>query len=148
MIKKASYHLMPRRGRPIEELIARLMNVRNEAQLLHWRTRSYAQHKASDDFLETIQKKLDEFAEVLQGMLARRLDFTLLTRPVVFTYKNMTKVSFLRSLAVLQEKLGSMERVYALDLPPASTESLQGLLNIRDEMLGEIHQTRYLLSFV
>ena len=61
----------------MEDLIVRVMNVRNEAQLLHWRTKSYAQHKASDEFLEEIQKKLDEFAEVLQGMLARRLDFSL-----------------------------------------------------------------------
>jgi len=139
---------MPRRTRPMEDLIVRVMNVRNEAQLLHWRTKSYAQHKASDEFLEEIQKKLDEFAEVLQGMLARRLDFSLCTRPAVFTYKNMNKTAFLRSLAVLQDLLGSMETVYTMDLPPASSKSMQGLLNIRDEMLGEISRTRYLLSFV
>jgi len=140
-----------RSKKPIERLMVLLMNTRNEAQLLHWRTRSYAEHKTTDDFFQHLQKKIDEFAEVLQGLISRRLDFSLdsNTSCRTFQYKNITKIQFLASLNRLEKQLVKITSNYHLDLPPpGSSKDMTGLLNIRDEIVAEIQQTRYLLTFV
>ena len=138
--------------KPVELLIIQLMNARNEAQLFHWQTKSYAEHKTLDGFVEEIQKKLDEFAEILQGMIFRRLDFSGIPSTMnTFRYKNSTKTSFFKTLSKLRDHLVDMEKRYNItddihthDIP----EHTNGLDNVRDEIVGLIDQTRYLLTFL
>jgi DNA-binding ferritin-like protein len=138
--------------KPVEILIIHLMNARNEAQLFHWQTKSYAEHKTLDGFVEEIQKKLDEFAEILQGMIFRRLDFSGIPSTMnTFRYKNSTKTSFFKTLSKLRDHLVDMDKRYNItddihthDIP----EHTNGLDNVRDEIVGLIDQTRYLLTFL
>lgn len=51
----------------IEELIARSFKTRNQAHLAHWKTKSFAEHKALGSFYENVIDKLDELVEVCQG---------------------------------------------------------------------------------
>jgi hypothetical protein len=51
----------------IEELIARVFKTRNQAHLAHWKTKSFAEHKALGSFYEDVIEKLDDLAEVCQG---------------------------------------------------------------------------------
>lgn len=51
----------------IEELIARSFKTRNQAHLAHWKTKSFAEHKALGSFYEKLIEKLDELVEVCQG---------------------------------------------------------------------------------
>jgi DNA-binding ferritin-like protein len=139
--------------KPVELLIIQLMNARNEAQLFHWQTKSYAEHKTLDGFVEEIQKKLDEFAEILQGMIFRRLDFSGIEKNTMntFRYKNSTKTSFFKTLSKLRDHLVDMEKRYNItdDIHTHDTpEHTNGLDNVRDEIVGLIDQTRYLLTFL
>lgn len=49
------------------ELIMRCFNARTLAHVLHLQTRSYAQHKALNEFYDGIVGLVDSFAEAYQG---------------------------------------------------------------------------------
>lgn len=51
----------------LEQLIARVFYARNLAHWNHWRTDSYAQHKALGNFYDDIIDNLDNLVEAYQG---------------------------------------------------------------------------------
>ena len=54
----------------IEQLISRVFYTRNFTHWSHWRTKSYAQHKALGKFYDDIIDALDSFVEAYQGAFA------------------------------------------------------------------------------
>jgi hypothetical protein len=52
----------------IEQLISRVFYARNLAHYEHWRTESYAQHKALGKFYEGVIEALDALVEAYQGL--------------------------------------------------------------------------------
>ena len=52
----------------IEQLISRVFYARNLAHYEHWRTKSYAQHKALGKFYDEIIEALDALVEAYQGL--------------------------------------------------------------------------------
>lgn len=52
----------------IEQLISRVFYARNLAHYEHWRTKSYAQHKALGKFYEDVVEALDALVEAHQGL--------------------------------------------------------------------------------
>ena len=51
----------------IEQLISRVFYARNLAHFTHWRTKSYAQHKALGNFYDDIIDAIDDLVEGYQG---------------------------------------------------------------------------------
>ena len=51
----------------IEQLISRVFATRNAAHLTHWRTKSYAQHVALNEFYDDVLDALDSMVESHQG---------------------------------------------------------------------------------
>lgn len=51
----------------IETLIEKMFAARNAAHIQHWKTGSYAQHKALGNYYEDVTGLLDEFVEAYQG---------------------------------------------------------------------------------
>jgi|TARA_R110000822_G_scaffold100989_1_gene226972 uncharacterized protein Yka (UPF0111/DUF47 family) len=51
----------------IEELIERLFHARNAAHIAHWKTKSYAEHKALGHYYEDVIAQLDNLIEAYQG---------------------------------------------------------------------------------
>lgn len=51
----------------IEQLIAKVFEARNATHLEHWRTKSYAAHKALGGFYESAIDLIDELVEAYQG---------------------------------------------------------------------------------
>lgn len=51
----------------IEELVARVFRTRNQAHLAHWKTKSYAEHKALGSFYDDVIDALDGLVEACQG---------------------------------------------------------------------------------
>jgi len=52
----------------IEQLISRVFYARNLAHYEHWRTESYAQHKALGKFYDGVVEALDALVEAYQGL--------------------------------------------------------------------------------
>jgi hypothetical protein len=51
----------------IKDLIQRMFAARNAAHLEHWKTNSYAQHKALGGYYENVIEKVDDLIEAYQG---------------------------------------------------------------------------------
>jgi hypothetical protein len=112
------------------------VTLRNGVKVYHWNTKSYPRHKATDQFVENIDKLTDSFVEVYIGRYGRE---AALGKEMVITLPGFTEKSII--------KFFEEARVWLSDkLPKMLSEKDTDLLNIRDEILGEINQTLYLFT--
>ena len=66
----------------IEELISRVFAARDVTHREHWRTSSYAQHVALNEFYDAVIDQIDEIVECTQGQFGLVGDFQVETSPV------------------------------------------------------------------
>jgi DNA-binding ferritin-like protein len=109
----------------------------NMVKLYHWKTHSYAQHKATDELYSRLNEHIDSFVEIMLGkdesrikMLERRID--LLDSSNVLEFKNR--------IYEYRDFLTDMNLYF-------DQKKDTDLLNVRDEILGDINQFLYLMSF-
>jgi hypothetical protein len=57
------------------EFIVRLFHARTAAHILHLKTQSYAEHKALNDFYDSVVDFADSFAECYTGEYLQIMDF-------------------------------------------------------------------------
>jgi hypothetical protein len=109
-------------------------------KLFHWKTHSYATHKATDELYEKLNENIDHFIEVLLGKTGSRID--------LMGQKSISLID-LNSQEKLKSKIMSLKSYFVgLDNNKAlSTMSNSDLFNIRDEILGNLNQFLYLLTF-
>ena len=109
-------------------------------KLFHWKTYSYATHKATDELYSQLNEHIDTFIEVLLGKTGSRID--------LMGHKNISLID-LNSPEQLKSKIDSFKS-YLVGLTnnkSLSSMSNTDLLNIRDEILGDMNQFLYLLTF-
>ena len=100
-------------------------------KLYHWTTESYSNHKATDKLLDNLSDLIDSFVEKYMGAFSR----PVMKSGSSVLIQNMTKTKYVKLLKTAQEYLrGDLDKIIS-----KNTE----LLNIRDEMLGEIDQALY-----
>ena len=118
------------------EVIRFFLRLRNTMKLYHWLTLSYPRHKASDQFIEDLDKSSDSFVEVYIGRYGREtkskkdmdLHLPLLNEKDVIVYLTEARDWLTTDLAKLLKK--------------EDTE----LFNIRDEVISAINQCLYLFA--
>lgn len=114
------------------ELIMRCFHARTAAHVLHLKTRSYAVHKALQDFYEGIIPLVDSFAEAYQG------DYGLIDNyPGKFSMPN-------EPLALMDE----LDEWVHDNRFKCCDEDDTGLQNIIDEICALIYATQYKLKFL
>jgi len=119
----------------LDDLIPRtFFRFQNELKLYHWRTYSYARHVASDALYDELSDLIDKFVEIYMGKYDKRVDIA--SRPIQIRTYNDNNV----------QKLFSDFKKFLENLDALFTQKkrcVSDLLNIRDEMLGNIEQTLY-----
>ena len=109
-------------------------------KLYHWKTHSYATHKATDELYSKLNENMDHFIEVLLGKSGERID---LTRQKSIPLIDLSSPEDLKKeIYSFKGYLTSLNNNAAMKLM-TNTD----LLNIRDEILGDLNQFLYLLSF-
>jgi hypothetical protein len=110
--------------------------MRSQLKLYHWQTSMFARHKASDEILDTLDGLIDEYVEVYMGKYGRP---KLSKKNNVITIENMNDKSITKyiHLCILY-----LQKSLPADLKPTDTD----LLNIRDEMLGNLNKFLYLTT--
>ena len=109
-------------------------------KLFHWKTHSYATHKATDDLYTKVNANMDSFIEILLVKTGVRTNLT--------SHKNIRLMdlnsveSFKREIEKFKSYLVSLNNNKAMQ-----TMSNPDLLNIRDTILGDMNQFLYLLTF-
>lgn len=113
-----------------------MMQIRDQLKIYHWQTTSYAQHIASDSLVNSLTTSMDKFMETIQGKYNKRLQIPAVLNIEINNGKNITDL-----LSMFCKWLEN-------DLPMLLDKSKNNtdLLNIRDEILGNVNQTLYLLS--
>ena len=109
-------------------------------KLFHWKTHSYATHKATDDLYSKFNEHMDKFIEVLLGKSGTRIDLMNKRQISLYDLNNqdelVSKVNSFKGYLVNLTNNKAMKVMTNTDL-----------LNIRDEILGDMNQFLYLLSF-
>jgi len=108
-------------------------------KLYHWKTYSYPTHKATDELYSKLNENMDHFIEVLLGKSGQRID--------LMKQKNIPLVD-LSSPEGLKKKI-QLFKGYLISLnnnKAMKQMSNTDLLNIRDEILGDLNQFLYLLT--
>ena len=110
--------------------------MRAQIKLYHWQTQRFSRHKATDEVIEALDKLIDEYVETYMGKYGRPRMTGATSTIKVMNMADSTAARYIRScIAYLQ---GPLVR----RLKPADTD----LVNLRDEMLGELNKLLYLYS--
>jgi DNA-binding ferritin-like protein len=109
-------------------------------KLYHWKTTSYATHKATDELYTKLNANIDSFIEILLGKSGSRID--------LMSNKNIKLVD-LSSQESLKKHVESFKGyLVGLDENKAMRSmSNTDLYSIRDTILGDMNQFLYLLTF-
>lgn len=119
-------------------ILAFMMSMNDTIKLYHWETRSYSQHKATDDLHESLSGLVDNFIEVLLGKLNTRFQIPKSLK-LSIPYFNSTS-QLIKQINYYKSYLISIES----RLPKGMTNP--DLLTIRDEMLAQLNKFLYLLT--
>lgn len=115
------------------EIVSVFFNMRDQIKLYHWQTRSFAEHKATDDLVAALDTNIDKFVESYMGRYGR--PYIKKTLPV----KNLTVTGIRAFITRSDEWLAS-------SLPRMLKKTDSDLLNIRDEILADLNQIKYLFT--
>lgn len=121
-------------------IVIKFLEMLNTIKLYHWKTHSYATHKATDDLYSKLNEHVDTFVEVLLGKTGGRVNLS------------KTHHIYLKSFSTPKELISEIEKIKGLLVNLEDHAALQNmsntdLFNIRDEILADINQFLYLLSF-
>lgn len=115
------------------DIVSAMLTIRNQIKLYHWQTKSFADHKATDDLTAALDTAIDSFVEVYMGKYGR---------PKVT--KGIKLHNFSANMA---REFVSKQTVYLMNvLPRKLKKNDTDLMNIRDEILAELNKTRYLFT--
>jgi hypothetical protein len=123
-------------GNNSAEIVKTLFRFRQQLHVYHWQTKSYARHKASDQLLGELTEFIDEFMETYFGKYGR-VNFS---KNVNINIGNMSDEEGLKFL-------DEMINYFINELPRSlNPKTDTDLLNLRDTILGNINQIKYLYT--
>ena len=123
-----------------QEITVKFMEILMMIKLYHWKTHSYSTHKATDDLYSKLNENIDKFMEVLLGKTEIRTN--LLNCRKISLIDLTSHEQLKREIEKCKSYLINLSKNSFL-LKMANTD----LLNIRDEILGDLNQFLYLLTF-
>jgi hypothetical protein len=118
------------------DLVKFFFTFQQTIKLYHWQTSSYARHKSADELYLKFIDLADTFIETYQGKYGKIEQGNLKLDVKSFGDNSITDF-----LDMSKEYLKNIEK----ESKVKSTDT--DLLNIRDELLGEINKTLYLFTF-
>lgn len=118
-----------------EELTLKLVQIQLQFKFLHWQTFGDAKHKAYGEIYDSLGDIIDKFVETMMGKYDRvefDPEFSIMFQDI----KSLSIQNFLDGITeFLVGMTDHLDSRYDTDL-----------LNLRDEMLGDINQLKYRLT--
>lgn len=112
------------------------LELRDQLKLHHWQTRVYARHMATDKVLSDLDGLIDSFVEQYIGKYGRP---RLTGEKAIIHIHNLTEAGIVR---YVKASIRYLQGTLSKSLHPTDTE----LMNLRDELLGQLDQLLYLLT--
>ena len=118
-------------------IVKKFMELLTMIKLYHWRTQSYSQHKATDELYAKLNENIDRFVEILLGKSSSRIKML----------ENKMNMYDLETTGELREHLFEY-RQFLVDMNRTFHEKKDtDILSVRDDILADINQFLYLLTF-
>jgi len=114
-----------------------LLNLRNQLKLYHWQTKVYARHIAVDKVLGDLDTLIDSYVEVHIGKYGRP---KVTGENAILRMHNLTDAG--------AQKLATKAVTYMQKQLVSHLDATQDtdLINLKDEMVGQMHQLMYLFT--
>ena len=119
-----------------QQIVTTFLQMLNTVKLYHWKTNSYAQHKATDELYANLNTNIDTFVEIMLGKTGARVNLTGHKSIPLLDYTNTG--DFTKEINKYKE--------FLININISATNN-SDLLNVRDEILGNLNQFTYLLTF-
>ena len=119
-------------------IICTFLEMLNMVKLYHWKTYSYSTHKATDELYSDLNSNVDAFIEVLLGKDG--------TPRVNLTRTNALPLYDFSSIAPFKQKIAQFKLYLEHMSKCPALMNNSDLLNIRDELLGNLNKFTYLLT--
>jgi DNA-binding ferritin-like protein len=123
-----------------QEITTHFLELLLVVKLYHWKTHSYAVHKATDDLYGELNTNIDKFVEVLLGKTSIRTN--LLQQKSIKLIDLTSKGQLINLVENFKDYLVGLSNNKFIQQTMANTD----LLNIRDEILANLNQFLYLLT--
>lgn len=118
-----------------KNVIQHFMEMINTIKLYHWKTYSFPEHKNTDELHKSLSEHVDKFVEVMLGKYGGRIE----KKEFSFQCVNYSSTNeFKKYITKCIFYLSSFDNMF---------KNASELLNIRDEMVADLNQFMYLLSF-
>ena len=117
------------------DLITKFLALHNQLKVYHFQTDSYAQHQAFGGTYDAFTGLIDQFIEEFMGQYSRIMNKDGF-KPESSNITDKDPEKF------IEEFISFLITELPKQLKPEDTN----LLNIRDEMLGELQKLKYLLT--
>jgi hypothetical protein len=121
-----------------QHIVTMFLQMLNTVKLYHWKTSNYAEHKATDELYTNLNLNIDTFVEVMLGKTGSRVNLTGQKSISLLDFTNVE--DFKKEIERYKMFLNGMSADASLN---ANTD----LMNIRDELLSNLNQFTYLLTF-
>jgi hypothetical protein len=117
-------------------IVKTFLEILNAIKLFHWKTKSYSQHRSTDELYEKLSVQIDRFIEVLMGKTQKRIDMV----------EHKMKLYDFDDEEVFQHKLFEF-RQFLMDLSTIFHPKRDSdLFTIRDDMLESVNQFLYMIT--
>lgn len=136
-IKAQKYKINTPKNENKSHIVRVFLEILNNIKLYHWKTKSYAQHKATDELYDKLNGNIDQFVEVLLGKDETRIK---LLKKRVDLMDASNSQDFKTKIYKYRDFLIEMNEIF-------DAKKDTDILSIRDEMLSNINQFLYLLTF-
>ena len=119
-------------------IVCTFLEMLNMVKLHHWKTYSYSTHKATDELYSDLNSNVDAFIEVLLGKEG--------TQRVNLTHTKSLPLYDFSSAGPFKQKIAQFKLYFEHMSKCPTLMNNSDLLNIRDELLGNLNKFTYLLT--
>lgn len=120
-------------NKELQSYIFNLMQFQTQVKIWHWQTKIYSKHKAMGELYDFVSTQLDEFTETAMGKYGR-----VEVGDVNYKFVNLSDNAVNEAI----DKVISD----CISLGSSIQKEDTDLLNLRDEVIGNLNKTKYLLT--
>ncbi len=119
------------------KLVRNFLNLLIDVKIYHWKTYSYAEHKATDELYASLNENIDKFVEVMLGKNGKRLDMKEKKIKIIDPNGKNEFLVMMRDYRELIER--DIDKYISMN-------SNTDLSSIRDDILADINKFMYLMT--
>lgn len=126
------------------DIVNLLIELKHSVKVYHWTTDEYRIHLATDGFLKQLDPLLDQYAEVMLGLVKKNMNKNT---EVVRQLKNKLATIQTHSLNNIEDLNRRLNNIIDFLKNHERISNEPELLAIRDEIVSETQKFKYLIAF-